>query len=183
MSAVPAWFERTFEFSFPVEMYPNVCVRLLGTPARLEELVSGVSRDILTAKPDSKWSMQEHVGHLADMEPLWLRRLQDFIAGRDTLTVADLSNRRTHEANHNVHELKNILDGFRSSRFELLEHLKRLEPAQFAQTLVHPRLQQPMRLVDHLYFVAEHDDHHLATMWKLIEFSRKSSAHNSVSSM
>jgi len=26
-----------------------------------------------------------------------------------------------------------------------------------------------MRLVDHLYFVAEHDDHHLARVWELIE--------------
>jgi hypothetical protein len=25
-----------------------------------------------------------------------------------------------------------------------------------------------MRLVDHLYFVAEHDDHHLARIWELI---------------
>jgi len=25
-----------------------------------------------------------------------------------------------------------------------------------------------MRLVDHLYFVAEHDDHHLAHIWGLI---------------
>lgn len=28
---------------------------------------------------------------------------------------------------------------------------------------------QPMRLVDHLYFVAEHDDHHLAKIWELID--------------
>jgi hypothetical protein len=27
----------------------------------------------------------------------------------------------------------------------------------------------PMRLVDHLYFAAEHDDHHLATIWALIQ--------------
>jgi hypothetical protein len=33
--------------------------------------------------------------------------------------------------------------------------------------LVHPRLRQPMRFVDHLYFVAEHDDHHLATISEL----------------
>jgi hypothetical protein len=25
-----------------------------------------------------------------------------------------------------------------------------------------------MRLVDHLYFVAEHDDHHLAQIWQLV---------------
>jgi hypothetical protein len=29
-----------------------------------------------------------------------------------------------------------------------------------------------MRLVDHLYFVAEDDDHHLATMWQLLAGER-----------
>jgi len=33
---------------------------------------------------------------------------------------------------------------------------------------VHPRLQQPMRLVDSLYFVAEHDDHHIAKISGLL---------------
>jgi hypothetical protein len=28
-----------------------------------------------------------------------------------------------------------------------------------------------MRLVDHLYFVAEHDDHHLAAIWERISRS------------
>jgi uncharacterized damage-inducible protein DinB len=167
MTAVAAWFERKFDFGFPVELCPNLCVRLMGTPARVEELVSGVSREVLTAKTGSKWSIQEHVGHLADMEPLWLWRIQDFLSGRETLTVADLTNRRTHEANHNRQELKKILGDFRSARFDLLEHLKNLEPEQFGRTLVHPRLQTPMRLADHLYFVAEHDDHHLATIWEL----------------
>jgi hypothetical protein len=31
-----------------------------------------------------------------------------------------------------------------------------------SHTLEHPRLKAPMRAIDHLYFVAEHDDHHLA---------------------
>jgi hypothetical protein len=35
--------------------------------------------------------------------------------------------------------------------------------------MLHPRLKQPMRLVDHLYFVAEHDDYHLARIWEMIE--------------
>jgi uncharacterized damage-inducible protein DinB len=33
---------------------------------------------------------------------------------------------------------------------------------------VHPRLNQPMRLIDSLYFVAEHDDHHIAAMSNLL---------------
>jgi hypothetical protein len=28
-----------------------------------------------------------------------------------------------------------------------------------------------MRLVDHLYFAAEHDDHHLARIWEMIHSS------------
>jgi hypothetical protein len=32
-------------------------------------------------------------------------------------------------------------------------------------------MQAPMRLVDHLYFVAEHDDHHLARIWELVDAS------------
>ena len=127
MTDVPAWFERKFDFGFPVELYPNVCVRLLGSPVRVKELVSGVSREVLTAKADGKWSIQEHVGHLADMEPLWLWRVEDFVSGRETLAMADLTNRRTHEANHNRNDLKEILEEFRSARFDLLERLKKLE--------------------------------------------------------
>jgi hypothetical protein len=43
-----------------------------------------------------------------------------------------------------------------------------LEPSLFAVQLPHPRLKRLMRLVDHLYFVAEHDDHHLARIWELV---------------
>src|SRR5580704_13575919 len=94
-SKVPAWFERKFEFTFPAELYPNVCVRLRGTPARLEEMLRTVSREKVTRKPDGKWSMQEHAGHLVDLEPLWLARVEDFAKSGDTLTVTDLSNRGT----------------------------------------------------------------------------------------
>jgi hypothetical protein len=38
----------------------------------------------------------------------------------------------------------------------------------FGRSMMHPRLKQSMRLVDHLYFVAEHDDHHLAKIWELV---------------
>jgi len=43
-----------------------------------------------------------------------------------------------------------------------------LDASLFARTIPHPRLKTPMRLVDHLYFVAEHDDHHLARIWELV---------------
>jgi uncharacterized damage-inducible protein DinB len=168
MSRLPAWFDRKFEFTFPVEQYPNLCVRLRGTPPRLEEMSRGVARDVLTVKPEGKWSAQEHAGHLLDLEPLWLARVEDFLSGGDTLTVADLSNRKTHEANHNARILTEILSAFRVERMRLLARLGQLQADLFARTMLHPRLKQPMRMVDHLYFVAEHDDHHLAAIWQLI---------------
>jgi uncharacterized damage-inducible protein DinB len=97
-----------------------------------------------------------------------MARVDDFLKDGNTLTVADLTNRKTHEANHNARELDVILAEFRQARLRLADRVTNLSSAGFARTLMHPRLNQPMRLVDHLYFVAEHDDHHLAKIWELI---------------
>jgi uncharacterized damage-inducible protein DinB len=168
MSQVPVWFERKFEFSFPVELYPNLCARLRGTPARLEQALRGRSREILITKTQEKWSAQEHAGHLVDLESLWLARVGDYVTGSEQLTVADLRNRKTDEANHNARLLEQILTEFRTAREGLLKRVDALDGSLFARAIPHPRLKTPMRLVDHLYFVAEHDDHHLARIWELV---------------
>ncbi len=54
MNEVARWFERRFDFSFPVELYPNICVRLRGTPARLEEMVRPSGREVLIRKERRK---------------------------------------------------------------------------------------------------------------------------------
>jgi hypothetical protein len=167
MSQVSIWFERKFEFSFPVELFPNLLARLRGTPARLDEIFHGRSAKLLVRKPDEKWSAQEHAGHLLDLESLWLTRVGDYMAGSEELAVADLLNRKTDEANHNARPLKQILVEFRSAREGLLMEVGELDSSLFARSIPHPRLKTPMRLVDHLYFVAEHDDHHLARIWEL----------------
>ena len=168
MSQVKLWFERKFEFSFPAELYPNLCARLRGTPARLEEVLRGRFNEALIEKPQGKWSSQEHAGHMADLEPLWLARVGDYVTGSAQLTVADLTNRGTEEANHNARPLEQILAEFRVARAKLLARVDELDGSLFTRSIPHPRLKTPMRLVDHLYFVAEHDDHHLARIWELV---------------
>jgi len=168
LSQVPIWFERKFEFSYSLDLLPNLLARLRGTPARLEETLRGFSRTILIAKPQGKWSAQEHAGHLLDLETLWLARLEDYAAARGELTPADLTNRKTDDADHNSRPLERLLVEFRTARATLLKRVDELDTSLFTQTLPHPRLKTPMRLLDHLYFVAEHDDHHLARIWELI---------------
>ncbi len=162
------WFDRKFDFIFPAEQLPNLVVRLQGTPARLAEMLRAASPGTLLKKPEGKWSAQEHAGHLLDLESLWQARVDDFAADRQTLTVADLTNRKTDEAAYNTRTLEEILASFRAARGYLLNSVENSPPAAFSHSIPHPRLQQPMRLIDHLYFVAEHDDHHLARIREMI---------------
>jgi uncharacterized damage-inducible protein DinB len=172
MRQVPLWFARTFEFSLPVELFPNLLARLRGTPARLEEMLRGRAQHILTGKAREKWSAQEHAGHLLDLEPLWLARVNDYMADSDHLTAADLTNRKTDEGNHNGRPLESILTEFRTARERLLMRVDELDASLLARARPHPRLKSPMRLIDHLHFVAEHDDHHLARLWELVNVLR-----------
>jgi uncharacterized damage-inducible protein DinB len=172
MTQVPIWFERKFKFSFPVELYPNLLARLRGTPARLEDALRGRPHQSLTTKPEQKWSAQEHAGHLLDLEALWLARVNDYVATTEQLTPTDLQNRKTDEAHHNARPLETILKDFRPAREKLLQRIAELDTSLFVRAIPHPRLKTPMRLVDHLYFVAEHDDHHLARIWELLNQSQ-----------
>ena len=120
------------------------------------------------------WSAQENAGHLVDLEPLWLARVRDYVEGSDELTPTDLQNRKTEEANHNNRDLALILRDFRTARECLMGKLQRLDSSVFREAIPHPRLKVPMRLVDYLHFVAEHDDHHLARIWEIIAANQDS---------
>lgn len=164
------WFKRQFVFELPLGMYANVVERVRGTPARLEDLMGGLSREVLTRRDGDKWSIQEQAGHLLDLEELGLKRLDDYEAGRDRLTAADLTNRKTHEANHNANTIKNILAQFRADRTAFVARLDLYDEAFVQRAALHPRLNLPMRVIDLAFFIAEHDDHHIA---RISELKRK----------
>jgi hypothetical protein len=111
--------------------------------------------------------MQENAGHLLDLESLVSQRVDEYLAGDTTLHAADMSNRKTYEATHNDVPVGSILTAFRAARHELVERLESLDADVFAHSALHPRLQVQMRLVDMLFFQAEHDDYHLARISEL----------------
>jgi len=161
------WFDRRFALGLPPEALPDVVERLRGTPARLEERTAGLSRDALVGRPGDAWSIQENAGHLLDLEPLWSGRLDELLAGAGGLRAADLENRRTFEANHHGRALADILAEFRHTRLGIVARLETLSEADVRRTALHPRLQLPMSATDLFFFVAEHDDHHLARITEL----------------
>jgi uncharacterized damage-inducible protein DinB len=161
------WMDRKFEFTTPVEQFPTVLERLRGTPARVEEKIRALSPAVLTRRDGNAWSIQEHLGHLVDLDELHLGRIDDFLAGAPTLRLADPQNRKTDEADHNRRDAKHLAQDFRRERRRFVERLEAFEPVKLSRTALHPRLGQPMRVVDMAWFVAEHDDHHLARMTEL----------------
>jgi uncharacterized damage-inducible protein DinB len=161
------WMDRTFEFKTPPEQLPVVVERLRGTPARVEEKIRALSPAVLTRRDGDAWSIQEHLGHLLDLDELHLARVDDFLTGAETLRAADMQNRKTQEADHNRREAKHLVQDFRRERRRFVERLEGIEPAWLSRSALHPRLGQPMRIVDMAWFVAEHDDHHLARMTEL----------------
>jgi len=158
------WFERKFPYTPPTNVFPALIERLRGGPVRVEESVGGYSASLWTRRDGDDWSIQEHVGHLGDLEELWFARLRDFEAGVEVLTAADLQNRRTHGAGHNDTSMEGLLGRFRRARGEMVAVLESMSNEESGKTALHPRLRQPMRIIDQCFFVAEHDDHHLAIM-------------------
>ncbi|HEY2969433.1 MAG TPA: DinB family protein [Casimicrobiaceae bacterium] len=167
------WFERTFDLTVPIARFPSILERLRGTPARLEERTASLSPAVLTQRHDNRWSVQENVGHLLDLEPLWFRRTEQLFAGDKELVAADLTNRRTHEAHHNDRNLTDLLRDFRTARTQLVCRLAQADDGVLGRSAIHPRLRTPMRLVDVALFIAEHDDHHLATIAALLAGSTR----------
>jgi uncharacterized damage-inducible protein DinB len=98
-----------------------------------------------------------------------MTRAGEIAAGGAVMTAADLDNRKTHQANHNALPLATLLEAFRRERGRLVAVLDQPDATLLERTALHPRLQSPMRLIDLLLFVAEHDDHHLARIGELLK--------------
>jgi DinB family protein len=161
------WTDRRFDFTFPTGLYPEMIERLRGTPARLEERISSLPAVVLRRRDGERWSIQENAGHLLDLESLVMGRLDQYLAGAPELHAADMSNRKTYEANHNSLPAASILSDFREQRMQIVARLDGLDGEMFARSAFHPRLAVQMRLVDMIFFQAEHDDYHLARISEL----------------
>ncbi len=163
------WVEKKFEFDLSQDKFPFILNRLRETPDKIEQLVYSVSPEVLKRKINDKWSIQEHIGHIIDLEKLHEGRIDDFINGAEELRAADMTNKKTHEANHNQRDIADLLQELRITRKKFINRLEELDDSVLSHASIHPRLNQPMRPIDMAQFVAEHDDHHINSIRELIQ--------------
>lgn len=159
-----AWVERTFPTGLATGLLPSLLGRFEANLMRVMMML-GVPAAARTARPASGgWSIQEHAGHLLELERLGETRLSEFERGADVLSPADMSNRATVEADYNARSPQEIMEELWKLRGGMIRRIRELTPGQLAHSAMHPRLQQRMNVIDWLFFMCEHDDHHLARM-------------------
>ena len=169
------WFKRSFSPITDNDQLPTIIERLNSMSTRLGYAIFSIESSYYTKKYDTdKWSIQEQVGHLLELEPLWLGRMEDIQKELLFLRTADLTNQATYDAEYNEQSISDILIAFVRQRFALVDFLENVTAEDFNKSALHPRLQTPMKIIDLAFFVAEHDDHHLAYIdWIYQRLSKK----------
>lgn len=169
------WTDRTFTFDFPEGWLADILERLRGTEIRIVYMINSIPEKDCEFKPEGKWSIKEHIGHLTDLEDLHEGRIDDFLERKEVLRAADMRNIKTKEAKHNSKSLEELLSDFFMKRKQFVERLELLDDATHSFRSMHPRLQTPMRPVDVAFFTAEHDDHHLADIREIVRHLKQRS--------
>ncbi len=164
------WFERRFEFHTSVASFGSLTERMAEAPSLFEKRISGISEKTCQNKPEEKWSVKEHLGHLSVLEPVWRLRFQDIREERTVMEGADLTNRATHKADFNSRSLEVLCSLFQSERKKTLDLLSGFSQIDLQKTSTHPRLKQRMNCCDLMLFVAEHDLHHLNQINNLLNY-------------
>ena len=78
-----------------------------------------------------------------------------------------MTNAKTNSAGHNQRTIEDVLIRAGEARARIVARLESLPRELFARSALHPRLNKPMRLVDLVFFNAEHDDFHMAHISEL----------------
>ena len=79
-----------------------------------------------------------------------------------------MSNAKTTLANNNSKPIAELFGLFFTARNSLINRIEKFDETRALLTALHPRLKQPMRLIDSLFFIAEHDDHELTKIRQLL---------------
>ena len=163
------WIDHNFNLGIAVGWSKNIMSRLVYTEILLKHYVKNLTNGQLAQRTDNHWSIKEHIGHLSDLESLWLNRFEQFEQGLPELVAADMANQKTEKSNHNVLDIEVLIENFKINRQILLNKVKLFSEKTQNHMAFHPRIKTMMKPVDLLFFIAEHDNHHITSIIEIIE--------------
>ena len=163
------WTAHQFNLDIDPEWSHNIIGRLNDNHIRLRHHCQHLSDADSSKQLNGKWSIKEHIGHLIDLEDIHIKRLKEFSEFKKTLTGADMSNAKTEKANHNAKNVNELINEFEKGREHFIQVFFSLNEKCQTHKAEHPRLKAIMKPVDLMFFVAEHDDHHIASILEIIK--------------
>jgi hypothetical protein len=158
------WFERNLEFGKPKEMLPFYLELLEGTVVRIEAKVKGLDEKILSERFNGKWSIKQQIGHLAEVDQVAAKRLDEMVTG-----ISPMSPAVFEPQDYNPWPIEKVVSFFRTNRLNNLQKYNAIAEADLVKSSLHPRLKVQMTPVDLAWFDAEHDDHHLAKITEIVK--------------
>ena len=163
MDIIP-WFERNLEFGKPKEMLPFYLERLEGTIARIQAKVKGLDENVLSEKFNGKWSIKQQIGHLAEVDEIAIKRLNEMVAG-----ISPMSPAVFEPQDYSTWPIEKVTELFKKNRQKNIQKYHSIAEADLTKSSLHPRLKVQMTPIDLAWFDAEHDDHHLAKISEIIK--------------
>ncbi len=168
MIPVP-WSQRTFDYGRSLDELPVLLERVQGTTARLSNLFSRQPEEKLLHRADGKWSAIEHLGHLLTLQDRFYNRVDDFEHRRNRLCDINLRDQVPFLQRQRLRMLGDVLEEFRLKRLDFAQRVERFHRRSLEHAAYHPCQDRIMRPMDMLLWIAEHDDHHLASVRTLLE--------------
>jgi uncharacterized damage-inducible protein DinB len=133
---------------------------LAAFPAQLKAHLAQQSEAALRFQPaPEEWSVVEVLGHLIEIDAIWLGRIRQALS-TDNPTLVPADNNVVRQRDYQNKQLGFLHITFAERREELLEMLRILRPAQLERTAQHPRYGQ-MTIAQMVAGIANHDQIHL----------------------
>src|SRR5688572_14807709 len=148
MNTLP-WFERNLKFGYPKEMLPYFLERLEGSIVRIQAKVNGIDDKILSEKLDGKWSVKQNIGHLAEVDEIANKRLDEMIAG-----ISPMSPAVFEPQDYNPWPIEKVVEFFKAARLKNIQKYNSITETDLLKPSLHPRLKVQMTPVDLAWFDA-----------------------------
>ncbi|MBC8162773.1 MAG: DinB family protein [Roseiflexaceae bacterium] len=136
-------------------------------PAALRAQVASLDDATLRFRPAGEWSAIENVGHLIDIESVWMGRYQQMLSAENPAFPRVDVDEIVRRAEYQNKNLDNLLQTFAGLRAEAIPFLRMLKPMHLDRPGVHP-VRGPMTVASGIGIHANHDQLHADQIAKTV---------------
>ncbi len=145
-------------------------------PTTIAAAVSGLSDKTLRYKPAAnKWSILEILAHLADVEIIYGYRMRQIIADKNPAIAPIDQDAWADNLGYMETSAPELVAQIALLRRANLRVLRRLKPADFEKSALHPEMDHPFTLGELFERMVNHDPNHLEQIERLKKQAKQAS--------